>query len=73
MRKNTNIKFGSTNRKKKLNIKKLSIVIVTVVGILYVGGQAVDATASFISDKKEEKILIQKQEEEKKIAEEKKT
>lgn len=69
MSKKNKINFG---RKKTINTKKIAVVVLGIFIGSFTGFKVVGATTSYISEKREEKVLMQKQAEEKRLEEEKK-
>lgn len=72
MSKNNNINFSSKRRKRKLDPKKAAIICLSTLIIVFGAFKLVGATTSFIAEKKQEKIEIQKKAEAERLAAEKK-
>ena len=71
MPKKNNINFGS-KKKGRVDVKKVALVSVASIVIIFGGYKLVGATASFIAEQKQEKIEMQKKAEAERLAAEKK-
>lgn len=71
MRKQSKINF-KTRKKKKIDIKKVSIVSIASLLIVFVGAKGIGATTAYIQEQKQAKIEMEKKAEEERILAEKK-
>ena len=71
MARNTGLNF-SPKKRKKLNLKNTMIIAIVAIALAFVGFKVVKTTVSFISEKRQERIEMQKKAEAERIAAEKK-
>ena len=71
MARNTGLNF-SPKKRKKLNLKNTIIIATVAIALAFVGFKVVKTTVSFISEKRQERIEMQKKAEAERIAAEKK-
>lgn len=72
MRRKNKINFSSKKRKKGLDVKKCTLLVVITVLVIVVGFKGVTATTAFIEEKRQEKIEMQKKAEAERLEEERK-
>lgn len=71
MRKQNKINFG-TQKKKKIDMKKIAMVSIASVVIVFVGAKGIGATTAFIQEQRQAKIEMEKKAEKERIIAEKK-
>lgn len=71
MRKQNKINFG-TQKKKKIDMKKIAMVSIASVVIVFVGAKGIGATTAFIQEQRQAKIEMEKKAEKERVIAEKK-